>query len=228
VDLIEKPELRDREKVFSDRAHAGRVLAEMLEVFRESEAVVLAIPAGGVPVAAALAGELGLALDVAVVSKITPPTSTEVGYGAVAFDGSVGLNDELMERLSLTHEEIVEGVEKTAGKVQRRLETLRGDRPFPDLANRTVILVDDGLASGFTMLVAAQAVRRAGAARVFVAVPTAHLESLDRIADEVEAVCCANVRSGWSFAVADAYISWHDVSEEEAARILESFAPRGL
>jgi len=222
--FIEDPELRDRVKVFSDREHAGRVLAELLEGFRGTDAIVLAIPAGGVPVAAALAAEVGLALDVAVVSKITPPHDSEVGYGAVAFDGSVGLNDDLVARMKLKEETIVEGVERTAARVTQRVLRFRGERPMPDLEARTVIVVDDGLASGMTMLVAVQALRRAGAQQVVVAVPTGHLESARRVSSEADGLVCANVRSGWSFAVADAYVRWHDVTEDEAAAVLEPLA----
>ena len=94
---------------------------------------------------------------------------------------------------------------------------------MPDLEGRTVIVVDDGLASGMTMLVAVQALRRAGAQQVVAAVPTGHLESVRRVSSEVDGLVCANVRSGWSFAVADAYDRWHDVSEDEAAALLERF-----
>ena len=156
-------------------------------------------------------------------SKITLPHNSEAGYGAVAFDGSVGLNDDLIERLSLTREQIKEGIENTFTKVERRLRKFRGGRPLPDLSGRDVILVDDGLASGFTMLVAVEAVRRGKASRVFVAVPTGHEEAVDRMASEVDAIYCPNIRGGWSFAVADAYDSWHDVDEDAAVRIARRF-----
>jgi putative phosphoribosyl transferase len=222
--FVENPELRDKVRVFADRQHAGRMLAELLEAFRGSDAIVMAIPAGGVPVAAAVAAGIGLPLDVAVVSKITPPFDSEVGYGAVAFDGSVGLNDDLVARLKLGEDAIVEGVEKTAARVMQRVARFRGERPMPELEGRTAILVDDGLASGMTMLVAAQALRREGALQVVAAVPTGHLESVRRVSSEVSGLVCANVRSGLSFAVADAYERWHDVSEDEAADLLERFA----
>lgn len=222
-DIRDLPALRDRVGVYRDREEAGRVLTDMLEQTRGSGSLVLAIPSGGVPVASVIARELGLAFDVAVVSKITMPHSTEAGYGAVAFDGSVGLNDDLIERLSLTREQIQEGIEKTFAKVERRLKKFRGGRPLPQLPGRDVILVDDGLASGFTMIVAVEAVRRGGASRVVVAVPTGHEESVGRLASEVDALYCPNIRAGWSFAVADAYESWHDVDEDAAVRIARRF-----
>ena len=157
------PDLRDRTRVFAGRPEAGQVLAGMLGAYAGADAPVLAVPAGGVPVGAAVARELGLCLDVAVVSKVTLPWNTESGYGAVAFDGTVRLNEELLPRLGLTAEEVTEGIARTRRKVERRLRDLRGDRPWPPLADRPAILVDDGLASGFTMRVAVEAVRKVGA-----------------------------------------------------------------
>jgi putative phosphoribosyl transferase len=217
--IIERPELRERTRVFRDRAHAGEVLAEMLDAYRQSDAVVLAIPAGGVPLGAVIARKLQIPLEVAVVSKITLPWNTEAGYGAVAFDETVRLNEDLVARLGLTEGQIKEGIDHTAHKVRRRVESFRGDRPVPDLAKHRAILVDDGLASGFTMLVAIEALRNAEARNICVAVPTGHWNALERMAQEAETVYCANIRSGFSFAVADAYATWTDVAEEEAVAI---------
>jgi putative phosphoribosyl transferase len=214
--IIERPELRDRTRVFRNRHRAGEVLAKMLSTYSKSDDIVLAIPAGGVPVAAAIAKRLSIPLDVAVVSKITLPWNTEAGYGAVAFDGTMRLNEDLVPRLGLTKAEVQQGIDETTQKVLRRVKRFRGDQPFPNLAKRQVILVDDGLASGFTMLVAVEALRKAGARHVCVAVPTGHASSLPRMASEVEALWCANIRGGLSFAVADAYEEWTDVAEEEA------------
>jgi predicted phosphoribosyltransferase len=219
LNIIERPELRDRQRVFRDRQHAGEVLGEMLDSYRQSDAIVLAIPAGGVPVAAVIAKKLRIPLDMAVVSKITLPWNTEAGYGAVAFDKTMRLNDDLVPHLGLTEEQIQLGINETTKKVLRRVKRFRGDRPFPDLAERRAILVDDGLASGFTMLVAVQALCKVGAQHICVAVPTGHKSALQRMAQEVEAVYCANIRGGFRFAVADAYEEWTDVLEEEAIAI---------
>jgi putative phosphoribosyl transferase len=224
--IIERPELRDRTRVFRNRAHAGEVLAAMLSSYSKTDAIVLAIPAGGVPVAAAIAEKLKIALDVAVVSKITLPWNIEAGYGAVAFDGTMRLNEDLMPRLGLGKGQIQQGVKQTTQKVMRRVKRFRGDQPFPDLAKRQAIIVDDGLASGFTMLTAIEALRKAGARHLLVAVPTGHANSLPRMAAEVEVLYCANIRTGFSFAVADAYEEWTDVTEEEAIALYKG--NRGL
>jgi predicted phosphoribosyltransferase len=226
--VIELAELRDRVFVFRDREHAGQTMATMLNRYEGSRAILFAIPAGGVPVAAVMAERLRLRLEVAVVSKITMPWNTEAGYGAVAFDGSVLLNKGILARIGLTDEQIEQGRRTTLEKVQRRLRKFRGDRPLPDLAATTAILVDDGLASGFTMLAAIEALRRIGSRDVVVAVPTASASAVGRVAPAVESLYCANIRGGVSFAVASAYELWEDVEEQDAVnqfRRIASSAP---
>jgi predicted phosphoribosyltransferase len=220
--IFDLPKLRNRVRVFRDRAAAGKVLAGILEEYRGSNALVMGIPAGGVAVAVEIARELHLALDIAVVSKITLPWNSEAGYGAVAFDGTVILNEELLSRLNLSEQETQTGIKKTEQKVSRRVTMFRGSRPLPDF-KRPILLVDDGLASGFTLRVAIKALRQAGATNIILAVPTAHSESVQMILEEVEAIYCPNLRSGLSFAVAEAYEQWSDLDEQEVTRILQEF-----
>jgi len=218
--LNELRELRGRVRVFRDRRHAGEVLARMLEGRLPADARLLAIPAGGVPVAAAIAEALRLPLDVAVVSKITPSWNSEVGYGAVAFDGRVRRDAWAEASLGIAEREARLGVERTLARVRRRAEILRtGTGPLVP-AGGTAVLVDDGLASGLTMALAAEAVRDAGAGRIVVAVPTGPARTVRRLAAEVDEIHCANVRGGRTFAVADAYQAWSDVDEETLLRIL--------
>ena len=168
--IIEAPELRDRVQVFEDREHAAQILADLLATHANTQSVVLGIPAGGVPVAFVIAARLNLPLEVAVVSKITLPWDTEVGYGAVGFDGTTSLNEALIDQLGLTSQQIDEGIASTTKKVERRVHRLRGERTFPDLSRGPTILVDDGLASGLTMLVAVKVLRKQGAEEIVVAV----------------------------------------------------------
>lgn len=221
--MVELSELRDKIRVFRNRTQAGEVLAGMLQAFRRTETIVMAIPSGGLPVAVVIAKELDLPLEVAVVSKITLPWNTEAGYGAVAFDGTMQLNQDLLLYLNLTGRQIEEGKDKTFRKVLRRVKSFREDRPFPDVSQKTVILVDDGLASGFTLLVAVEALRKAGARSLVVAVPTGSWNSVLRVSGKVEVLYCANIRQGGQFAVADAYKNWFDVEEEEALNIYRTF-----
>ncbi|MGE5790768.1 MAG: phosphoribosyltransferase [Syntrophaceae bacterium] len=222
--VIEMAELRDRVDLFRDREHAGETMAAMLNRYEGSRAILFAIPAGGVPVAAVMAERLRLPLEVAVVSKITMPWNTEAGYGAVAFDGSVLFNEGILARIGLTDGQIEEGRRATLEKVQRRLRKFRGDRPLPGLETTTAILVDDGLASGFTMLAAIGALRRLGGRDVIVAVPTASASAVERVAPAVESLYCANIRGGMSFAVASAYELWEDVEEQDAVSLFRRIA----
>ena len=220
--IIDLPDLKGRERVFRDRAHAGRILADLLQPHINPESIVMAIPAGGVPVGSVVAHRLKLPLDVAVVSKITFPWNTEAGYGAVAFDGTFQLNQTLIRRLDLTEEDIQKGIGETTLKVENRVTKLRGERPFPNLKDRRAILIDDGVASGFTMKVAIEALKRVGAANVAVAIPTAHAESVQGVLNTVDDVFCPNLRRGWQFAVASAYEKWTDVTDTEVIQILEN------
>jgi predicted phosphoribosyltransferase len=158
-----------------------------------------------------------------VVNKITLPWNSESGYGAVAWTGTSALNEKMLPFLGLSPDQISAGKSQTLAKVRRRVKLFRGRRPFPELKQKTVILVDDGLASGFTMMVAAQALYQSGSEKIVVAVPTGHLDAVQQLAEKVAAVCCANIRSGRSFAVADAYVHWRDVTEEEVLGILPGY-----
>lgn len=217
--VVEIVPLRNKTAVFADRTEAGRVTAGLLKDFRNARGIVLAVPAGGVPVGKAVADALGLPLDVLPVSKITLPWNTEAGYGAVSFNGIVELNQALLSHLHLSPEEIKDGTARTLQKVKTRMGELRGNRPFPPLSDKTVILVDDGLASGFTLQVAVEALRKEGARHIILAVPTGHEKAVHRLAKRVDAVYCPNIRTGPSFAVADAYQHWYDLGEAEVKRI---------
>jgi predicted phosphoribosyltransferase len=218
--ILEIEKLRDRTNLFADRYEAGQVLSVLVEQLDLQHPLVLAVPAGGLPVAVPVAEALNCQMDVAVVSKITLPWNTEAGYGAVAFDGSYLLNEAMIREVGLDESAVELGLEKTRAKVVRRVAALRKGQPMPDLLAHDVILVDDGLASGFTMRAAVAALRRAGAKQLVVAVPTGHEDSVLSMAKQVDVVCCANIRTGRSFAVASVYQHWSDVSEAEAARIL--------
>ncbi len=213
--LVEITELRNATNIFKDRKHAGSILAGMLQEYKGTESIVFGIPAGGVPVAASMAQELDLKLDMAVVSKITLPWNTEAGYGAVAFDGTIILNNELLSQIGLNNEEIIQGIELAKKKVDRRYNKFRRNTKFPDVTNKTSIIVDDGIASGYTILAAINALVNQDSEDIVIAVPTAHMKSIEMVASKVDKIFCANVREGTSFAVAAAYKNWMDVDENE-------------
>ena len=221
--LIEDRSLRDKMLVFKDRKEAGRLLARKLPGYKDVNGIVLAIPSGGVPVAAEIAKALGLSLDVIIVRKIQLPDNTEAGFGAVGPDGEVSLNANLISQLHLTQEEVERQIQITVDTIKRRNELFRKGRQFPLLKDKVVIIVDDGLASGYTMLSAVDFIKRHKPGRVVIAVPTAPKETVDLILPWVDELVCLNVRSRFTFAVADAYENWYDLEDEEVISILRSF-----
>lgn len=205
---------------FRDRDAAGTRLAAMLGKYRGGSAIVLAIPAGGVPVGAAIARDLGLSLRAAPVSKMLYPWTTESGFGAVAFDGSAWIDQAAVEGYGLTSSQVEKATADARAKVERRSKKLSSANALRDLSGKTVILVDDGIAAGSTMRTAIDALRKLGAGRVVVAVPTAPARSLEAMRKLADEIVCADIRSGASFAVADAYEEWRDLSDDEVEAML--------
>ncbi len=219
--LIEEPLLRDRVQVFRDRKEAGRLLGQKLSPYGGTDSCVFAIPAGGVPVGKEVSRILDLPFDLIVVRKIQIPYNPEAGFGAVTPDGEAILNEELLSHLHLSEEQVEEAISRTKEKVKEREALFRKGRPFPDLGGRTVILVDDGLASGYTMLAAVLFVQRKGAGKVVIAVPTASDRAIETLLPRVDEIYCLNLRGGPVFAVADAYERWYDISDQEVLSLIE-------
>jgi predicted phosphoribosyltransferase len=223
--LIIEESLRDGLHVFKDRHDAGKRLTEKLKGYKNSDALLLAIPSGGVPVALEVAGSLNLPLDLILVRKIQLPWNTEAGFGAIDPDGNAIFNETLLNRLEwLTEDEIDSQVNKTRDILRKRNEIFRGDRAFPEIGNRTVIIIDDGLASGYTMLAALRFVRRRKPEKVIAAVPTASINTIEIVLSETDELICLNIRAGLSFAVADAYMYWHDLADNEVISMLEQIS----
>lgn len=221
AEIVENPTLRNRIHVFDDRSHAGELLAERLKQYKgREEAIVLAIPAGGVPVALQVSKKLNISWDLAVTRKLHIPWNREAGFGAISWDGIIVLNESLVTSLGLTREEIARCVEEEKADIQKRLKEFRGNKPFPDLKGKVVIIVDDGLASGFSMLVTVKTIKRK-VEEVVVAVPTAPVSAIELIRPHVDRVVCLNMRSGPFFAVAEAYKVWYDLVNEDVIDILK-------
>jgi putative phosphoribosyl transferase len=218
--IIEDPSLRNKTDVFEDRNEAGKFLAQSLESLRGENAIVLAIPSGGIPIGLAISSFLHLPFDLLIIRKIPIPGNTEAGFGAISLQGDMILNESIVRMLDLSDEEI-EGLAKPVREeLKARSRIFREDRPWPDLKGKVAILADDGLASGYTMLTAVRMVRRSKPERIVVAVPTASLDTIDLVAEEVDRIVCPNIRTGGYFAVADAYKKWHDFSREEVVDLL--------
>ncbi|MBW1917991.1 MAG: phosphoribosyltransferase [Deltaproteobacteria bacterium] len=223
--IIEEPKFRDKVQVFSDRAAAGKGLAQKLEKYKHTQSLVLGIPSGGMPVASEIARGLDLPLDLLIVRKVQIPWNPEAGFGAVNPDGEVIFNESLLPRLRLKPAEIEEQVNKTMEILRQRQALFRGGRPFPDLTNNSVIVADDGLASGYTMLAAIKFIQKRHPAKIIVAVPTGFLKTVRFIEPKVDELVCLNIRGGLAFAVADAYQNWYDLTDTEVMAFMEKYQP---
>ena len=206
--------------LFRDRREAGRLLAAKLTAYaNRPDVIVLALPRGGVPVADEVARALGAPLDVFVVRKLGVPGSEELAMGAVATGGVRVLNDQLVNRLGIP-DHLIDAVAVREGQELARRERLyRGGRPLLDVRDRTVILVDDGLATGATMHAAIAALRQLHPARIVVAVPTASPETCEEMRAEVDDVICATTPEPFQ-AVGRWYQDFAQTTDEEVQDLL--------
>ncbi len=221
--LIEDASLRDKRYVFEDRKEAGMFLAQRLLGYNDTDGIVFAIPSGGVPVAAEIAKALTLPLDLIIVRKVQIPYNPEAGFGAVSPDNKVLLNENLLRALSLSEKDVELQIQITTDIIKKRNVLFRKGLPFPSIKDRVVIIVDDGLASGYTMLSAIDYVKKHEPQKIVIAVPTGLKRTIEIILPEVDELVCLNVRNGFIFAVADAYEDWHDLEDDEVISILQNF-----
>lgn len=211
--------------MFRDRRHAGAVLGELVRRHLPPDGgavVVLGVPRGGVVVAAEVARALGAELDIAVPRKLRAPHNPELAVGAVAEDGSVYVDERVATSLGVPPEYLQQEAAWQLEEIRRRLEAYRQGRPACELAGRTVVLVDDGIATGSTMVAAVRSVRRRGAARVVVAVPVAPPEAVRRLRVEGCEVVCAR-EDPLFVAVGQFYEDFTQVSDEEVQALLREF-----
>ena len=219
--LVYDEELLGKTYVFRDRWEAGSKLGEACREVLGSAHYVLAVPMGGVPVGIRVSEKLGSKLDLILCRKLLIPWNREAGFGAVDPDGRVFVDGGLVRALGLSQDEVEAAIEEQLNEIKLRNEVLRGGRPHPDLRGLRVVLVDDGVAAGYTMSAAVNFSRSKGAREVVVATPTGSLDSLKRLAGHADLVLCLNVRSGPWFAVADAYAEWRDLDFEDVLRYLK-------
>lgn len=202
-----------------DRATAGRALAELLAGQGGAETLVLALPRGGVPVAYEIAEALGSPLDLMLVRKLGVPGHEELAMGAIASGGVRVLNEDILRSLGIT-DAAVEPVERReAEELARRERAYRGERPMPELRDKRVILVDDGIATGATMRAAVQAARQLGASHVIVAAPVGAPQTLSMLRQEADEVVCPFTPDPL-WAIGRWYREFPQTSDEEVVQLL--------
>jgi putative phosphoribosyl transferase len=212
-------ELGIRPRMFADRRAAGRELAKALIHHAGTNAIVLGLPRGGVPVADEVARVLGATLDVWVVRKLGAPYQPELGMGAIAEGPSVVLDRSILRKLAVRRAEIVEVARREMNEVRRRVERFRKGRAAPELQERTVILVDDGIATGGTTRAAIRAIKMRRPARIVLAVPIASPDVVESLGREVDEVVCL-YQPEPMYAIGLWYENFRQVPDEEVARIL--------
>ena len=211
-------------RLFPDRTEAGRLLAARLEKYAgKPDVIVLALPRGGVPVAYEVARALHAPMDVFVVRKLGIPGQEELAMGAVATGGVRVLNDQVVRGLGIPDYVIDAVVDWETEELKRRERVYRGDRPPPGVRGGTVILVDDGLATGSTMLAAVRALRQQGPARIVVAVPVASPDTCELLKAHVDEVVCAATPEPF-YAVGLWYRDFSQTTDEEVRELLQRAA----
>jgi len=206
---------------FRDRTEAGRFLAESLSKYaKRPDVVVLGLPRGGVPVAFEVARALNAPLDVFVVRKLGAPWQPELAMGAIATGGVRVLNNDVVRGLGITNEEIESVAAEEQKELERRERVYRGGRPAPDVSGRTVILVDDGVATGTTMRAAIAALRKLGPARIIVGVGVSASQTYDELRTEVDEVLSASTPE-FLFAISEGYERFPQTTDEEVRTLME-------
>jgi len=207
-------------RTFRNRREAGRALAEELTSYRgKDNLLVLGLARGGVPVAREIASALGATLDVFLVRKLGVPGWSELAMGALASGGGVVMNDDVISSLHITDEQVREVIDSETTELARREKAYRGGRPAADPRGKIVILVDDGIATGASMMAAVRAVRAAGPQSIVVAVPVGPESACRELAREADDVVCATMPPAFH-AVGQAYDDFHQVSDDEVRELL--------
>ncbi|MFF2744306.1 phosphoribosyltransferase family protein [Kitasatospora sp. NPDC058048] len=204
---------------FADRTEAGRRLAARLGHLAGPDTVIVALPRGGVPVAAEVAAVLGAPLDICVIRKLGVPHQPELGMGAIGEGGVRVLNDQVIRFSAVTDEQLAEVERRERAELARRARRYRGDRPPADLRGRTVVVVDDGIATGSTARAACRIVRERGAARVVLAVPVAPADWAERLDEVADELVCVGTPSPF-YAIGEFYADFTQTGDEEVLRLL--------
>ncbi|HTJ27592.1 MAG TPA: phosphoribosyltransferase [Candidatus Limnocylindria bacterium] len=214
--------------VFRDRREAGRLLASLLRHLEgRNDVVVLALPRGGVPVGYEVALAIGAPFDVFAVRKLGVPGHEELAMGAIGSGGAYVLNDDVIGALGIPQDEILRVARRERAELERRQGVYRDSRPYPDVAGKVVVLVDDGLATGASMLAAVSALRRKDPARTIVAIPVAPRETCAMLAEHADEVICYEMPEPLG-GVGTWYEDFSQTTDEEVRALLNEAALRPM
>lgn len=195
-------------------------MATALKDAVSKDAIVLAIPRGGVVVGHMVAHALGIPLDVIIPKKIGAPDNPELALGAIMEDGTTILDERLIQLLQVSKHYIAEESKKQRMEIERRLKLYRGDAPYPVLKNREVVIVDDGIATGSTMKAALSSVRKRGAKKIIIAVPVGPESTIKELKDEADSVVCLFTPEPF-YAIGQFYTKFDQTSDDEVKRLLK-------
>jgi putative phosphoribosyl transferase len=209
--------------LFENRGDAGRKLAAELASYAQQKVVVLAIPNGGVPLAVEVATALGAELDVLICRKFALPMNPEGGLGAVADDGTVIINEDVIKKDGISREQLEYEANEVKANIKQRSLKYKGERVPVRLTGKTVIIVDDGLASGITMAVAVEAVKHRRPKDLIVAIPVASAAGFDRVSHVTGKIVTMAVAAMSQYYLADFFRNWRDVSDEEVVMMLDKW-----
>jgi predicted phosphoribosyltransferase len=215
-----------QQPIFENRYNAGQQLAAKLTEYKNKSVVVLAIPNGGVPVALGVALALEADLNLIISRKIPLPLSPEGGFGAVTDDGTIILNEEVVKKTDLSQQQITYQVNQVRAEIRQRSLLYHKDRPPSVVSDKIVIIVDDGLASGFTMMAAVESVRHRRPREIIAAVPAAPATAVKQVEKITDKVITCITGLAPEFYVSDFYRYWHDPSDNEVVQCLKEWRLR--
>lgn len=206
--------------MFVNRADAGKKLADSLEKFKDEDVIVLAIPRGGLEIAYDTIKRFSFKWDLIIPRKIGAPQNKEFAIGSVSMDGTYFLNNDFVKMHGISQEYIEKEVWEQVEEIKRRMKDYRGKDTFPEVKDKTVIIIDDGIATGFTILAVIKAVKKQGAKRMILAVPVGPRESIEEFKEIVDEVICLDIPEEF-YAVGAHYVDFKQVTDEEVFNIMK-------
>lgn len=206
--------------MFIDRKDAGKKLALKLEKYKDNDVIVLAVPRGGIVIAQDVIKKYGYKWDLAISRKIGAPGNKEMAIGAVSADGSYFVNEEYADIFNVSKDYIDGEVAQETNEIKRRMKEYRGDDSLPDVKNKTVIIMDDGIATGYTILATVKSVKNQGALKTVLAVPVGPKETIEELENIFDDVICLEVPKGF-ISVGMYYRNFDQVSDEEVFKIMK-------